>query len=220
MSGKPLVSIGMPVYNGEPYLRESLDSLLGQDYPNVEIVIADNASTDGTAAMCAAYAARDARVRYSRNPENLGCVYSFNRVFTLSRGEYFMWAACDDRWAPGFVSKCSARLSEHSEAALCHVESRQMSMDGRPFDAPFSGLTATDPDPRVRWNRVLSDQRWHMAFYGMMRASCLRRTGQMGEGFGSDLLLVAEMALQGTLVQVPEQLWWRKSKNHLRSCMY
>lgn len=206
----PLVSVGMPVYNGARFLREALDSLLSQDYPRFEIVICDNASDDGTEAICREYEAREPRLRYSRNPENLGAVYNFNLVFERSNGEFFMWAACDDLWASTYIRKCAELLLAHPDASLCHVQSRQMTTDGRPFGEPYRGFVNTDPDPRVRWRRVLSNLGWHMAIYGMMRVSCLRRSGLIREGWGSDQLLVAEMALYGTIVQVPEQLWWHR----------
>jgi glycosyltransferase involved in cell wall biosynthesis len=93
---KPLVSIGMPVYNGEKYLRQALDSLLTQTYENFELIISDNASTDGTQEICLEYAARDKRIQYHQNIYNRGAVWNFNKVLELASGEYFMWAAYDD----------------------------------------------------------------------------------------------------------------------------
>ena len=95
-AGVPLVSVGLPVYNGERYLREAVDSVLGQTYVNLELVISDNASTDATEAICREYAARDPRVRYHRAERNRGAVWNFNRAFELARGEFFMWQAFDD----------------------------------------------------------------------------------------------------------------------------
>ncbi len=211
----PLVSIGMPVYNGAPFLREALDALCAQEYPNFEVVISDNASEDETDAICRAYAARDLRIRYYRNEKNYGAAWNFNRVFELSRGEFFMWAACDDLWRPSFIRKCAALLRAHPEASLCHVQSQEMSPEGRPFGEPYHGLVNTDPDPRARWHRVLSDLHWHIAVYGMMRASCMRRTALMRNVWGSDQLFVAEMALYGAIVQVPECLWWHRRPEHI-----
>lgn len=107
---KPLVSIGMPVYNGERYIRQALDSLLAQDYANFELIISDNVSTDGTQGICLEYAARDERIRYYRNETNLGALRNFNRVFELSSGKYFMWAAHDDVWNPAYVQEVLALL--------------------------------------------------------------------------------------------------------------
>src|SRR3954452_21534224 len=103
---QPLVSIGLPVYNGEQFIRTALDSLLGQTYQPLELIICDNASTDQTAAICQEYLAKDQRVRYYRNPTNLGAVKNFNRAFELSSGIYFMWAADHDLREPTFVSRC------------------------------------------------------------------------------------------------------------------
>lgn len=101
---KPLVSIGMPVYNGEKYLRQALDSLLTQDYENFELIISDNASIDRTAEICKEYVARDRRVRYYRSKNNQGAASNFKYVLQMARGVYFMWAAHDDLWEPNFIS--------------------------------------------------------------------------------------------------------------------
>src|SRR5579859_2443011 len=114
-----LVSIGMPLYNAERYLVEALDSLLAQDYSNLEVIISDNASSDGTEAICRNYAARDVRIAYHRSEVNHGAVWNFNRVFELAAGDYFMWAAYDDTRAPTFVSACVTALEGRPEAALC-----------------------------------------------------------------------------------------------------
>jgi glycosyltransferase involved in cell wall biosynthesis len=95
---KPLVSIGMPVYNGEKFIREALDSLLAQTFTDFELIISDNASTDNTEAICLEYAAKDARIRYVRQPENRGVLFNFQFVLDEARGEYFMWSAHDDAW--------------------------------------------------------------------------------------------------------------------------
>src|ERR1700737_2789384 len=92
----PRVSIGLPVYNGERYLRFAIDSLLEQDYINFELIISDNASTDATQAICQEFADKDPRVRYYRNQTNLGASGNYDRVFELARGDLFKWAAHDD----------------------------------------------------------------------------------------------------------------------------
>lgn len=92
----PKVSIGMPVYNGESFIREALDSLINQTFVDFELVISDNASTDGTEAFCLEYAEKDQRIRYVRQTENIGSLYNFKFVLDEAVGEYFMWAAHDD----------------------------------------------------------------------------------------------------------------------------
>jgi glycosyltransferase involved in cell wall biosynthesis len=106
----PKVSIGMPVYNGEKYIREALGSLLAQTFTDFELIISDNASTDGTEAICREYAARDSRIRYVRQSENRGPAPNFQYVLNEAVGQYFMWAAADDEWLPTFVSECRTVL--------------------------------------------------------------------------------------------------------------
>ena len=96
----PLVSIGLPVYNGDRYLAEALDSILAQSFADFELIISDNASTDGTQDICETYARRDERIVYSRLPENLGAAPNYNRLVEMARGELFKWAAHDDRIKP------------------------------------------------------------------------------------------------------------------------
>ena len=80
---KPRVSIGLPVCNGENYLKQALDSIMAQTYTDFELIISDNASTDRTAQICKEYANRDPRIRYYRNEKNLGAARNFNYVFEL-----------------------------------------------------------------------------------------------------------------------------------------
>src|SRR5579871_3942080 len=112
------VSIGLPVHNGERYLREAIDSLLAQTYRDFELIISDNGSTDGTEAICRAYAAADPRIRYYREEQNRGCAWNWNRVFALARGEIFKWAAHDDVCAPRLVERCLEALDRCPEAVL------------------------------------------------------------------------------------------------------
>ena len=72
MNAVPRLSVGLPVYNGENYLAESLEALLGQSYEDFELIISDNASTDGTADICRRYEKQDSRIRYIRQPRNIG----------------------------------------------------------------------------------------------------------------------------------------------------
>ena len=131
VDNKPLVSIGMPVYNGDRYLRQALDSLLAQDYENFELIISDNASTDRTPLICQEYAARSPNIHYYKNPHNLGSAKNFNRTFQLSSGKYFMWAAHDDLWEKTYISKCVAQLDQNPAAVLCCSEITFLNEEGR-----------------------------------------------------------------------------------------
>ncbi|RBP37337.1 glycosyl transferase family 2 [Roseimicrobium gellanilyticum] len=115
-----LVTIGIPVFNGEKHLAQALDSALAQDCPNLEILISDNASTDGTQDICKEYRRRDSRIRYHRNKENLGASGNFQEVLKRANGEYFTWLACDDILTRGdYVSKLAGYLDTNPDVVLC-----------------------------------------------------------------------------------------------------
>src|SRR5919112_5909956 len=106
MTARPRVTIGLPVYNGERFLEQALDGLLAQTFTDFELIISDNASTDRTPEICQAYAARDSRIRYVRQPENIGAGPNHNILVPMARGEYFKWASHDDLYDPDLVAKC------------------------------------------------------------------------------------------------------------------
>ena len=95
------VSVALPVYNGERYLRIAIEAILTQTYQDFEFIISDNASTDSTEQICREYAAIDKRICYHRNEKNIGAPRNFNRAFELSHGEYLKWATCDDSGESG-----------------------------------------------------------------------------------------------------------------------
>ncbi len=116
----PAVGIGMPVYNGEKYLRAALDSLLAQTFTDFELIISDNASTDDTQTICEEYTLRDARIRYFRQPVNKGASWNFRFVLDQSGSEYFMWAAADDWRFPKFIG--DAMSSYQTDSSLLCVQ--------------------------------------------------------------------------------------------------
>ena len=126
----PRVSIGMPVYNGENFLAEALDSMLAQTFVDFELIISDNASTDRTKAICRDYAARDRRIRYHRVDDNQGATWNFNHTFELARGEYFKWAAHDDLCDPTFVARCVEVLDSDPTVICCHTQTRHIDIHG------------------------------------------------------------------------------------------
>lgn len=92
----PLISIGLPVFNGGKYIKEALDTALNQTYKNFELIISDNGSTDNTQSICEDYCANDKRIKYTRQPENMGSAWNFKFVLEQSAGKQFAWIACDD----------------------------------------------------------------------------------------------------------------------------
>src|SRR5688500_7163050 len=105
-SRRPLVSIGVAVFNGGHELQIALESIEAQTYPEVEVIICDDGSTDGSLERCMEFADRHASWRVVRNPQRLGIVENYNRLISLARGKYFLHADQDDRRAPTFVSRC------------------------------------------------------------------------------------------------------------------
>lgn len=206
-SSTPLVQIGLPVYNGADFLEDALDCLRAQDYVNIEIVISDNASTDETPEICAELMALDKRIRYERHEENRGAVWNFEHVLSRCTADYFAWASADDRWSESFVRRCMELLLANPPAALAHGQVERIDGLGEPNLEPYRGFSATDPDPRVRFRSVLRDWRWSFAIYGVIRVSMLRRIRAFRSSYGSDHIRLAELSLQGTLMEVPDVLY-------------
>lgn len=201
----PKVSIGLPVYNGETYLAEAIESILGQTFRDLELVISDNASTDRTEAICREFMATDARVRYFRNERNLGSAANWNRVLELSRGEYFKWAADDDLLKPTYLEKCVAALDAQPDAAICHsLTLVRLDEDESPL-REVSGLDQARASSRFA--AVALHPHWALEVHGLMRADVLRRAPRTQPYWGSDKALLAEIALMGRIVRVEEPLF-------------
>ena len=206
----PLVSIGLPVYNGENYLREALDSLLAQDYRNFELIISDNASTDSTARICQEYIERETRIRYFRADQNNGASWNFNRVLELSGGEFFMWAGHDDLWHPTFVSKSVQALLNDAEAVLCHSQEQAINSAGAAVGKPYVDCVNEENTRRKRWRKTHQNWDLHTSIYGLMRTAVLKSVTPFSTFACSDLILVAEISLHGKIVQIPEVLQFKR----------
>lgn len=204
----PLVSIGLPVYNAERHLREALDSLLGQDYINLEVIVSDNASDDATEEICKSYAHRDGRLHYQRAERNMGAIWNFNRVFELARGEYFTWAAHDDVRDPRYVSACVAALRSRPGAVLCCTGIRFIEEDGRVIEVPahVAGIRPVGKTVRERLRQVARASNWYDV-YGLARTSALSQTRRAVSTWGFDVVVVLELCLRGPVVLVPEPLF-------------
>lgn len=204
----PLVSIGLPVFNGEAYLRQAIDSVLSQDYPNLELIIHDNASTDGTERICREVAAQDSRVRYFRNQTNQGAAANYNLCFGKARGTYYKWAAHDDLLAPGYLRRTVAALDAAPEAVLCMVGITEIDAQDRPLRTyvnNFPGIGSASP--ARRFGAVIHTRHQCEDFFGLFRRDALVGSELHGAYSGSDRVLLAEMALRGPWVCVPDALF-------------
>jgi glycosyltransferase involved in cell wall biosynthesis len=207
---KPRVSIGLPVRDGENYLAETLDSILAQTYSDFELIISDNASTDRTEEICRVYAARDERIRYFRNEENLGAAENFNRVLGLSAGDYFKWAAHDDLCAPEYLARCVGVLDREPEVVLCYPKTRIIDGQGEFVEDYFDGFHLDSPKPHIRFRDVFRAPGLCNPVFGLMRARILGQTALIGNYAASDRVLLAELALHGRFYEVPEYLFLRR----------
>ncbi|MFQ5654133.1 MAG: glycosyltransferase family 2 protein, partial [Planctomycetota bacterium] len=207
----PLVSIGMPVHNGERHLEEALDSLLGQDYGHLELIISDNASSDATEEICRSRSARDPRVRYLRSERNLGAARNYNRVFELARGKYFKWAAHDDRCAPTFLSACVEALEGAPESVvLCYPRTTLIGDGGEEMGSYEDRLDLRQGASRQRLRAFLENFNLCNAIHGLIRADALQRTRRIDSFVSSDVVLLAELSILGEIWEVPRPLFERR----------
>ena len=206
---RPRLSIGLPVYNGQRYLAEALQRLLDQSFTDFELVISDNGSTDATQEICRAAAARDPRVRYVRQPRNIGLAGNHNAVFDLARGELFKWAADDDLYDPDLLARCVAALDDTPDAVLAHCYTAildESTGETVRLDYPLASTAqrAADRFRSLLWDDGGDDD------YGVIRSEVLRRVRPYDSYYNADRTLVAELALHGRFVQVPDWLYVRR----------
>ncbi len=212
-NNKPHVSIGLPVYNGERFLGETLDSLLAQTFSDFELIVSDNASRDKTEEICREYAARDNRIRYFRNNENKGAAFNHNRVFELSQGEYFKWVSADDVYKPDFLLKCVEALDRYPSIILAYTRSSNIDENGKILNDNTFNLRVDSPKPHERFHDFILIDHNCNAIFGLIRRSVLSKTKLMGNFASADRVLVAQLGLMGKFYEVPEfLLHWRRHK--------
>ena len=211
----PRVTIGMPVYNGQRFVRATLDSLLAQTFTDFELLICDNASTDSTEQICREYAARDPRVRYVRNERNIGPAPNYNKCFELARGELFKWSAADDTIAPDFLARCVAELDRDPSLAGCYTRTTEIDADGKEL---YKHTTVLDLDSPSVLRRLASytfvNHRRHAApeLWAVWRADVLRRWKPLKGSFPSaDRLVILRAALHGPVRRIEEHLFFNRS---------
>lgn len=212
----------MPVYNGEKWIEDSIGSILEQSMADLELIISDNASTDGTEAICRRIAERDSRVRYYRNTTNIGLFKNFDRVFELSTGEYFKWAADSDFCLQGFFEKCVAVLDSRPDVVLVYPRAYLLLKNPDGEEAAmeyFDDFNLQDEQPSVRFRKYLNRERINNVMHGIIRASALRQTRLILPWAASDISMVAELSLRGKFFEVPDRLFVRRFDQETSSMM-
>lgn len=208
----PLVSIGMPTYNEEKYLRFALESLLEQEYKNIEVIISDNASTDSTWDIIQTFMGHDSRISAVRHKDNMGASFNFFYVLEKAQGDYFMWAGGHDKWAPNMIDSCVNILTKNKGAILAAPntvwidgEDNILKNDNERID------TRTKKTPADRVMSMWTKMSRCNAFYGLYDTSMLRKIFPSSFNvIGYDFLFLLKIAAQGDVISCTDTCWYRR----------
>jgi glycosyltransferase involved in cell wall biosynthesis len=209
MSMAPRLSVGLPVYNSSTYVAESIEALLGQTFEDFELIISDNASTDDTGDICRRYEKVDSRVRYFRQPRNIGLAPNHNFCVLKASGELFKWGAGDDLYARDLLEKCVAALDENPEVVLAHSWTAMIDGKGEVFQANEYPLATSASRAPERFRSILNDSGGDDDG-GVMRKAVLLRTAMKDSYHHADRTIIAELVLHGRFYQVPDWLYFRR----------
>lgn len=209
MNRAPRLTVGLPVFNGERYISQAIEALLGQSFEDFELIISDNASTDGTAGICQRYAGQDRRIRYFRQPHNVGLAPNHNFVAYRARGELFKWAASDDLYARDLLERCVAVLDEDPRVVLAHAWTARIDGSGALTATMKYTLATSSRRAPERFRSLLFDSGGDDD-YGVMRLDVLRKTAMKESYHHADHTIVAELGLHGAFYQVPDWLYFRR----------
>ncbi len=197
----------MPVFNGERYLGKALASVLAQSMRDWELIIFDNASTDGTREICERYASLDPRIKYFRNPQNLGAHPNYNLCFEHARGEYFKWVPHDDELAVRYLAACVTALDADKQAVLCQTDFEYIDEEGQTLSISGERLRGIDSASRsARFASAILLPHTCYDVMGVFRRQVLERTILLPSFHGADRALVADLALRGRFLHLDEPL--------------
>ncbi|MEX2624541.1 MAG: glycosyltransferase family 2 protein [Acidimicrobiia bacterium] len=208
---RPLISIGLPVYNGADQIGDAIRAVLKQTLENIELVVSDNASTDATQEICEDLARADERVRYSRNSSNEGAAANFNKVFRSSRGSFFKWLGHDDFLEPTAMEQALQVLESRPDVSVVHWLERMTDGNGNVLRVyePSQGFQIDGDTAGARFRQMLL---WRHngfggdPFFGLMRRQALEATRLQGRGTNPNYLLLQELSLIGKFFTIPEVL--------------
>jgi glycosyltransferase involved in cell wall biosynthesis len=209
---RPLVSVAMPVFNGEPFVTEAIRCVLNQTYDKLELVISDNASTDNTEPICREFAEKDDRVVYVRNQTNIGAAKNYNQAFRRTTGTYFRWHNADDLCSPKLVELCLEVLSQNPDTVLCYGKTYIIDDQGVIMEHYEDNLDLRQQTPSKRFKAFFRQVGLTNVIYGLMRRSAVQKTMLFGEGtfFASDVNFMAELSLYGKFHELPDSLFSRR----------
>lgn len=205
----PLVSVGLPVFNGQKYLAFAIESVLAQTFADFELIISDNGSTDATQEICEAYAARDARIRYIRQAQNRGAGFNYNFVFHEARGQYFKWLAHDDWLAPDNLEASVEALDADPGAVLAYTHHIDVDDQGAEIRTVCRTKGQEERVSKRFWDLMEGIYTCEEVF-GLIRSSILRRTPLIANYTDSDRTLLGELVLYGKLAEVRRPLFYHR----------
>jgi glycosyltransferase involved in cell wall biosynthesis len=209
----------MPLYNREKYVGAAIEAHLCQTYSDFELIITDNASTDRSEEICRAYAAKDSRVKFFKNPQNLGATGNYRRCWELSSGEYFRWTPSDDLVSPNLLELAVQVLDRDPSVFVAYPRTKLINAEGQ-FIADFDeGLHLMDDRPSERWKGVHRNLRLGNLHYGLNRADKFRKTGLMRNYNGGDFPLIAEMSLYGKFYEIQDAFFYRRMHEEASSAL-
>jgi len=206
----PSVSIGMPVYNSAAWIETAVESLLSQTYRDFELIISDNASTDGTLAICERLARSDSRIKLLRNSTNLGANRNYLAVLNAARGGYFKWASSNDLCGPTFIARCVEALDHDPQAVLACPRSWLFADGYEDAKAYERDVELVESDPAERFIRLQDRMGLNNAFNGLIRREALKRASTMGSFMKADVVLMSELALMGKFLLIDDRLFYRR----------
>lgn len=204
------VAIGLPVYNGERYLEDTLRSVLNQTFDNFDLFIADNASTDRTEEICRDYAGRDSRIQYIRNPINLGASKNYTVCFEPTRSRYFRWQNADDPIEPTLIERCFEVLEADPEVVLAYGKTHIIDEKGVFMEAYDDNLDLSSESASMRFKDCIQHLGLQNVIYGLIRRDALAHTALLGNFLAADINLVVELSLYGKFKEVPVHLFNRR----------
>jgi glycosyltransferase involved in cell wall biosynthesis len=209
-SAAPYLSIGLPVFNGERYLNECIESIVRQSFRDFELIICDNASTDATHLIALEWSRRDSRIRVHRTVKNLGAAPNFNSAFQLSRGEFFKWCAADDLLVDTHFRTCLDLLQANPDAVLAYPGTLDIDTVGNSLGERHDAGVERTGDAKewnLRFREMIFSSHSCVSVFGIIRSAALRKSSLIGSYVGSDRVLLAELSLMGTFVRSPENLF-------------
>ncbi len=225
-STSPLVSVGIVTYNRPDGLRRTLEQITKQTYKNLEILISDNCSPNTEITTVAkSFKSIDQRIRYIRQPHNIGLLGNFRFVHQNTRGDYFMWASDDDEWAPEFIEECMKILCADKSVLLAFCHMSRKDRQGNLLEADFyENCDSQSNNKLFRSLKCLMHQGPNSFYYGVYKREVIN-AHWTAHRFGGDQICMLYLLAHGKLAFSPKVLYtrtehglgFRRESNH---CWY